>query len=323
MDVGEEDEQVVEHQLLAVVLIDGVHVGALAVVPLGHGVLAEAGVVVKLGAVGLGVADGHTARVGAGALQVLAGEDLGGVAVVHEIKEGGVVHPAVVHVVALDVLGDELAVGVGGVLGGHMIARPVHAVLVAVIELAVEVAFQVPLVVVVVGDVLLLHHALADVDIERLPGQHQAEELVTGRAHGADVRNVVVVGEQGHETGDAALHLDLKKNIRSRQALLGAAGLDVVHHHRGDALAFGVVGVFLVAGEHIGLVGLGSGLGRGLHAGFGGAAGGGGLIAAAGGEQADRHGQGQQDAQQTFHVLVPSYSAFYCRRRTARFRCLL
>ena len=274
------------------------------------------------------MADGHAARVGAGAaLQMLAGELFGGLAVVHEVKEGGVVHPAVVHVVPLQIFGDELAVGVGGVLGVHMVARPVHTVAVAVVEVAVEVAFQVPLVVVVVGDVLLLHHALADVDVERLPGQHQPEELVAGRADGPDVGDVVIVGKEGHEAGDAALHLDLKEHVRRGQAPLRPAGLDVVHHHRGDALAFGVVGILFVAGEHVGLIGFGGGLGGGFHSGFA-AAGSGGLVAAAGGEQAGRHGQRQQDAQQTFHVLFPRIplfiaggtppdSVFYYSRRAA------
>ena len=211
---------------------------------------------------------------------------------------------------ALHILGDELAVGVGGVLGVHMVARPVHTVAVAVIEVAVEVAFQVPLVVVVVGDVLLLHHALADVDIERLPGQHQPEELVAGGADGPDVGDVVIIGEEGHEAGDAALHLDLKEHVRRGQAALRPAGLDVVHHHRGDALAFGIVRVLFVAGENVGLVRFRRGFRRGLHSGLFFAAGSGGLVAAAGGEQADRHGQRQQDAQQTFHVLFPRIPLF-------------
>ena len=239
---------------------------------------------------------------------MLAGELFGGLAVVHEVKEGGVVHPAVVHVVALQIFGDELAVGVSGVLGVHMVARPVHTVAVAVVEVAVEVAFQVPLVVVVVGDVLLLHHALADVDVERLPGQHQPEELVAGRADGPDVGDVVIVGKEGHETGDAALHLDLKEHVRFRQAPLGPALGDVVHHHRGDALALGVIGGFFIAGEDVGLVRFRRGFRRGLHSGLFAAAGSGGLVAAAGGEQAGRHGQRQQDAQQTLHCVAPLYS---------------
>src|SRR5699024_1730191 len=97
----------------------------------------------------------------------------------------------------------------------------------------------------------------------------------------------------------------------------------------GDTLALRVVGVFLVAGEHIRLVGFGGRLGRGFDGGLGAAAGDSGpfVAAATGGEQTDRHGQCQQDTQQTFHVtcsltfryfiaggLPPLYPLHYSRR---------
>ena len=190
-------------------------------------------------------------------------------------------------------------------LGGHGIACPVAAVLIAEVELAVEVALQIPLVVVIIFNILFLHHALADVHIQRLPGQHQAEELVAGRPHRADGGDLVVIVKQGHETGNAALHLDFEQHLRRRKAPLGPAGGEVVHHHGGDALALRVVQVLFVTGEHIGLVGHGRGFRCGLRSGRGFIAAGlpaASGISAAGREQARRKGQGQNDTDKTFHV---------------------
>ena len=50
-------------------------------------------------------------------------------------------------------------------------------------------------------------------DIERLPGQDQAEELVAARADGADLADGLIIGKDRHETGDAALDLDLKQDV--------------------------------------------------------------------------------------------------------------
>ena len=154
--------------------------------------------------------------------------------------------------------------------------------------------------------------------IQGLPGQNQTEELVTGGTDGSDLRNVVVIGEQGHKAGDAAFHLDLEQDVRRGKAALRPAGLDVVHHHAGDAFAFRVVDVLFVAGKYLGLVGLRRGLRRSRRAGctLTALAAAGGLAAAAGSEYAGRHENSQYDTHQSLHVILSICLCIFCTGRS-------
>ena len=146
-------------------------------------------------------------------------------------------------------------------------------------------------------------------DIERLPGQDQAEELVAARADGADLADVLIIGKDRHETGDAALDLDLKQDVGLGQTALGAGRHDVVDHHGGDALALGVVSTLRLTGQDVGLIGgqLGGSGGR-LHSRGCAFRGGGrdGIAALFAGRQ--QHCQGEQRCdhkQNTFHSIAP------------------
>ena len=146
-------------------------------------------------------------------------------------------------------------------------------------------------------------------DIERLPGQDQAEELVAARADGADLADGLIIGKDRHETGDAALDLDLKQDVGLGQTALGAGRHDVVDHHGGDALALGIVSTLRLTGQDVGLIGgqLGGSGGR-LHSRGCAFRGGGrdGIAALFAGRQ--QHCQGEQRCdhkQNTFHSIAP------------------
>ena len=204
----------------------------------------------------LAVADDGAVLVAVGAVQ--AGGKVAGAAgaVVDKVKEGRVVGAVHIDAVVGNVRADILGVGVHGMLQRQravVVGRtgPVDAAVVAETMRAVVV---VEVAVAVVDGILLHDDGLALMDIQRLPGQNQAEELVAAGAHGPDLADVLIVGVHGHETGDAALDLDLKQDVGFGQAALRAGRHDVVDHDGGDALVF-IVGVARLTGQDVGLVG--------------------------------------------------------------------
>ena len=202
-------------------------------------------------------------KVGVGALVQRAHGVL--LAVIDKIEEGGIVSPVHIHTVALDILADVFAAGIHGMFqrqGAAVVAGP-RVVDPAVIAVAVGAVVVVKAAVVVLDGILLHHDALALVDVERLPGQNQAEELVAPRADGPDLLNILIIVVYGHEAGDAALHLDLKQHLRRRKPALGPRRRQVVDHNRRDALALRVGIALGLAGKDVGLIGGQGGRGGG------------------------------------------------------------
>ena len=223
VDVGVQDDDVGEGQHLVVGgLVHGIAPLAVGVVLL-QLVLVGGLVVDEAGLVGLAVLDLDILAVGddgavliaVGAVQAVGQVAGRAQAVIHKVKEGGVVGAVHVHVLAADIVCDVVGVGVHRVLqrqrtGVVALAGPADA---AIIAVAVGAVVVVQLAVVVVDGVLLHDDGLALMDIERLPGQDQAEELVAARADGADLADGLIIGKDRHETGDAALDLDLKQDV--------------------------------------------------------------------------------------------------------------
>ena len=315
VDVGVQHDDVGEGQHL---VVGGVAPLAVRVVLL-HLVLVGGLVIDEAGPVGLAVLDLDILAVGddgavliaVGAVQAVGQVAGRAQAVIHKVKEGGVVGAVHVHVLVADIICDVVGVGVHRVLqrqrtGVVALAGPVDA---AIIAVAVGTVVVVQLAVVVVDGVLLHDDGLALMDIERLPGQDQAEELVAARADGADLADGLIIGKDRHETGDAALDLDLKQDVGLGQTALGACRHDVVDHHGGDALALGVVSTLRFTGQDVGLIGgqLGGSGGR-LHSRGCAFRGGGrdGIAALFAGRQ--QHCQGEQRCdhkQNTFHSIAP------------------
>ena len=146
-----------------------------------------------------------------------------------------------------------LQAGIVGAIGGFVYLLAIHFGR-GDMMVAVGTVVVVQLAVVVVDGVLLHDDGLALMDIERLPGQNQAEELVAARTDGADLADGLIIGKDRHETGDAALDLDLKQDVGLGQTALGAGRHDVVDHHGGDALALGVVSTLRLTGQDVGLI---------------------------------------------------------------------
>ena len=172
----------------------------------------------------LAVGDDGAVLIAVGAVQAVGQVAGRAQAVIHKVKEGGVVGAVHVHVLAADIVCDVVGVGVHRVLqrqrtGVVALAGPVDA---AIIAVAVGTVVVVQLAVVVVDGVLLHDNGLALMDIERLPGQDQAEELVAARADGADLADGLIIGKDRHETGDAALDLDLKQDVGLGQTARGS-----------------------------------------------------------------------------------------------------
>ena len=255
-DVGEAEHGVVGGFVHGVAPL-AVGVVLLHLVGVGGSVIDKAGLVGRavLDLDILAVADHGAVLVAVGAVQAVG--QVAGFAgtVVHKVEEGGVVGAVHIYAVVVDVLLDVLRVGVHRVFQRQVVVvvggtGPVDAVVIAV---AVGAVVVVQVAVAVVDGILLHDDGLALVDIQRLPGQDQAEELVTAGTHGAHFADVLVVGEHRHKAGDAALDLDLKQNVRLGQAALGAGRHNVVDHHGGDALVLVVVALGLT-GEHVGQV---------------------------------------------------------------------
>ena len=319
VDVGVEHDDVGEGQHLVVGgLIHGVAPLAVGVVLL-HLVLVGGLVVDEAGPVGLAVLDLDILAVGddgavliaVGAVQAVGQVAGRAQAVIHKVKEGGVVGAAHIHILAGDVIFDVVRVGVHRVLqpqstGVVALAGPVDAAIVAV---AVGAVIVVQLAVVIVNGILLHNNGLALMDIQSLPRQNQAEELVAAGTDGANLADGLIIGIDRHKAGDAALDLDLKQDVRLGQAALGAGRHDVVDHHGGDALALGVVSTLRLTGQDVGLIGgqLGGSGGR-LHSRGCAFRGGGrdGIAALFAGRQ--QHCQGEQRCdhkQNTFHSIAP------------------
>ena len=319
VDVGVQHDDVGEGQHLVVGgLVHGIAPLAVGVVLL-HLVLVGALVVDEAGLVGLAVddldilavRDNRAILIAVGTVQAVGQVAGRAQAVIHKVKEGGVVGAVHIHILAADIICDVVGVGVHRVLqrqrtGVVALAGPVDA---AIIAVAVGTVVVVQLAVVVVDGVLLHDDGLALMDIERLPGQNQAEELVAARADGADLADGLIIGKDRHETGDAALDLDLKQDVGLGQTALGAGRHDVVDHHGGDALALGVVSTLRLTGQDVGLIGgqLGGSGGR-LHSRGCAFRGGGrdGIAALFAGRQ--QHCQGEQRCdhkQNTFHSIAP------------------
>ena len=272
VDVGVEHQHVgeAEHGVVGG-FVHGVAPLAVGVVLLhlvgvGSTVIDEAGLVGRavLDLDILAVADHRAVLVAVGAVHAVGQVAGFAGAVIHEVEEGGVVGAVHIHAVILDILGDVFGVGVHRVLFCQCsvivrLAGPVDA---AVVAVAICTVVVVQVAVAVVDGILLHDDGLTLVDIQRLPGQDQPEELVTAGADGTDFADVIIIGKDRHEAGDAAFHLDFKEDIGLGQPALGAGRHDVVDHDRGDALVL-VVGVLGFAGEHVGLVGFQGRLGRG------------------------------------------------------------
>ena len=320
MDIGVEHDDIGEGQHLVVGgLIHGIAPLAVRVVLL-HLVLVRGLVIDEAGLVGLAVddldilavRDNRAVLIAVGTVDA-AGQVAGGAeAVVHKVEEGGIVGAVHIHVLAGDIIRDVVGVRVHRVLqrqraGVVALAGPVHAAIVAV---AVGTVVVVQLAVIVVDAVLLHDDGLAFMDIQCLPGQDEAEELVTAGTDRANFADGLIIGKDRHKAGDAALDLDFKQDVGFGQAALGAGRHDVVDHDRRDALAFGVIGPLRLAGQDVGLIG-GQFGGRGgrLDLGRGAARVGGcrgGIVALFAGCQ--QHSQGEQrrdHKQKTFHSIAP------------------
>ena len=308
VDVGVQHDDVGEGQHLVIGgFIHGIAPLAVGVVLL-HLVGVGSRIIDEASLVGLAVDDLDILAVtdhGAVLIAVSAVDAVGQVAggaqaVVHKVEEGGVVGLVHVHLVVIDVLLDVVGVGVHRVLQRQgavvvALAGPVDA---AVVAVAVGAVVVVQVAVAEVDGILLHDNGLALVDIQGLPRQDEAEELVTAGADRADLTDGLVVGEHRHKAGDAALDLDLEEDVRLGQAALGAGCHDVVDHHGGDALAFGVVSTLGLAGQHVGFVGRQGRLRGSLRPGRGccrGGGGGDGVIRFFAGRQ--QHAQRQQRRQ--------------------------
>ena len=318
VDVGVQHNNVGEGEhLLVGGFVDGiaplaVRVVLLHLIGVGRSIVDKAGLV-RLAVYDLDVlaiADNGAVLVAVGAVDAV-GQITGlAQAVINKVEEGGVVGLVHVHLVVVDVALDVVRVGVHRVLQRQgavvvALAGPVHT---AVVAVTVGTVVVVQVAVAVVDGVLLHNDGLTLVDIQRLPGQDEAEELVTAGTHGADLANGLVVGEHGHKAGDAALDLDLEQDVRLGQAALRAGGHDVVDHHSGDALALGVVSTLGLTGQHVGLVGrqgrLRGGFGLGRRAGCRG--GGDGVIRFfAGGQQHAERQQRRKNQELAFHSQFP------------------
>ena len=151
-------------------------------------------------------------------------------------------------------------------------------------------------------------------DIQSLPRQNQAEELVTAGTDGVNLADGLIIGIDRHKAGDAALDLDLKQDVRLGQAALGAGRHNVVDHNGRDALALGVVRALGLTGQDVGLIGgqrrLGGGGGLRCGAGRGGGGGGQGISVLFAGCQQHRQGEQRRNYKQnTFHSIAP-FSSF-------------
>ena len=326
VNIGEQNDHIGELQLIIVVLfVNGITPVAGEV--LLHQVDVVGVIVQETGLVGLAVADlhifavlHHRAVLG-GQLGILG---LGQVthrvilAVIHKVKESGIVGAVHIHIFVGDILFNVFAAGVHRVFQCQAVAiaqaAPVHTVVITVAGSTIVVVQQ---AVIIIQGVLLHDNRLAFVDIQGLPGQDQLEELVTAGTDGANLINIVVIIEHRHKAGDAAFHLDFKQHLRLGKATLRAGVHKVVHHKGGNALALGIIFAFSLAGQHVGFI---RGQGRGGFRGsLGLAAGGVGfrrngrdlIIGFAAGNQ-DRtschNGQSAKDI--TFHRLGPLFCSY-------------
>ena len=325
VDVGVEHDDIGEGQHLVVGgLVHGIAPLAVRVVLL-HLVLVRGLVIDEAGLVGLAVddldilavRDNRAVLIAVGTVDAVGQVAGGAEAVIHKVEEGGVVGAAHIHVLAADIICDVVGVGVHRMLQRQRavvvaLAGPVYA---AVVAVAVGAVIVVELAVIKVDGVLLHDNGLALVDIQGLPGQNQAEELVTAGADGADLSDRLIIGKDRHKAGDAALDLDLKQNICLGQAALRAGCHDVVDHDGRDALPLGVVGTLGLTGQDIGLIGgqLGGG-GGGLCSGAFRCSGRRDRIAVLfTGRHQHRQGEQRRDyKQKTFHTIAP-FSDFLLR----------
>ena len=265
----------------------------------------------------LAVRDNGAVLIAIGAVDAVGQVAGGAEAVIHKVEEGGIVGAAHIHILVADIICDVVGVGVHRMLQRQRaivvaLAGPVYA---AVVAVAVGTIIVVELAVIKVDGVLLHNNGLALMDVQGLPGQNQAEELVTAGADRADLADRLVIGKDRHKAGDAALDLDLKQDIGFGQAALGAGRHDVVDHDSRDALPLGVVGTLGLTGQDIGLIGgqLGGGWG-GLCSGAVRCSGRRDRIAVLfTGRHQHRQGEQRRDyKQKTFHTIAP-FSDFLLR----------
>ena len=265
VDVGVQHDDVGEAQHgFAVGLVDGVAPFAIGVVLL-HAVSFGRSIIDKPGLVGLAVGDFHILAIGDDGAVLVGVGAVDGVAqvahrvvlpVIHKIEEGGIVGAVHVNVIVSDDLGNIVGVGIHGVFQRKAVvvalAGPVHT---AVIPVAIGAVVVVHGTVLVILRILLHDNGLSFMDIQRLPGQDELEELVTAGTHGADLPDVLIVIIHRHKAGDAALDLDLHQHLGVGQAALGTGRHDVVHHHGGDTLTLRVIGSLGFTGEGVCLIG--------------------------------------------------------------------
>ncbi|MPN30962.1 hypothetical protein SDC9_178433 [bioreactor metagenome] len=128
--------------------------------------------------------------------------------------------------------------------------------LVAVDDLACGIAVHVQVAVIAVIDVLLGDATAANVHIQRLERHDEAEELVAGRAHGANVTQRFVITKQAHKAGNTAFYHDLIQNRGIVEAAL-RAGLRNVVDHDGDRARRHIIGAFGFTGQRVWVIGFG------------------------------------------------------------------